>query len=105
MTGSTDVADEAELGTAPLTPIGQVRWRQRVRVVGRVRALRVQPWEGAAPTLEATLVDDTGGLTIIFLGRQQIGGVRLGAQLEAEGMVIESRGALALLNPRYTLLG
>ena len=59
-------------------PIGECRWRQRVRVVGRVRALRVQPWEGGVATLEATLVDDTGGITVIFMGRQQIAGLREG---------------------------
>ena len=85
-------------------PIGECRWRERVRVVGRIRAIRVQPWEGGATTLEATLVDDTGGIVIAFLGRQQIGGIKLGAHLEAEGVVIESRGQLALLNPSYTLL-
>jgi hypothetical protein len=91
-------------GAAVSKPIGECRWRERVRVVGRIRALRVQPWEGGATTLEATLVDDTGGIMIAFLGRQQIGGIKLGAHLEAEGVVIESRGQLALLNPSYTLL-
>jgi len=85
-------------------PIGEVRWRERVRVVGRVRTLRVQPWEGGVATLEATLVDDSGGLTVIFMGRQQIAGLRLGARVEVEGTVIESRGQLALMNPEYTLL-
>jgi hypothetical protein len=85
-------------------PIGECRWRERVRVEGRVRALRVQPWEGGVATLEATIVDDTGGLTVIFIGRQHIAGLRLGARVEVEGMVIESRGQLALMNPEYALL-
>ncbi len=85
-------------------PLGECRWRDRVRVVGRVRALRVQPWEGGVATLECTLVDATGGITVIFMGRQRIGGVRLGAQLEVEGTIIESRGQLAIMNPEYTLL-
>jgi hypothetical protein len=88
----------------PTKPIGECRWRERVRVVGRVRALRVQPWEGGVATLECTLVDDTGGITVIFMGRQRIGGVNLGARLEVEGTVIESRSHLALMNPEYTLL-
>ncbi len=62
-----------------------------------------QPWEGVT-TLECTLVDETGGLTVIFMGRQRIGGVNLGARLEVAGTVIESRGHLALMNPEYTLL-
>ncbi|MBV8160339.1 MAG: DNA-binding protein, partial [Acidimicrobiia bacterium] len=43
-------------------------WRSRARVAGRVRSLRVQPWAGV-PTLEGTLVDDTGGISVVFLGR------------------------------------
>jgi hypothetical protein len=84
--------------------IGDVRWRQRVRVRGKVRALRVQPWDGGVATLECTLVDDTGGLVIVFMGRRRIGGVRLGVPMEVEGMVIENRGRLAVMNPAYTLL-
>jgi hypothetical protein len=84
--------------------IGDVHWRQRVRVKGKVRALRVQPWEGGVATLECTIVDDTGGLVIIFMGRRRIGGVALGAHMEIEGMVIENRGRLAVMNPAYTLL-
>ena len=87
-----------------LTAIGDTRWRKRVRVRGRVRALRVQPWEGGIATLEATLVDGTGGITVIFMGRRKIAGVRLGAWMEVEGMVLESRGKLAIMNPEYVLI-
>ena len=54
--------------------------------------------------VEAVVVDDTGGLVIIFMGRRRIGGVTLGALMEIEGMVIENRGRLAVMNPAYTLL-
>ena len=37
-------------------PIGSITPRHRVRVAGRVRTMRVQPWSGVA-TLEATVVD------------------------------------------------
>ena len=84
--------------------IGSISWRQRVRVRGKVRSLRVQPWEGGVATLECTIVDDTGGLVVIFMGRRRIGGVSLGAAMEIEGMVIENRGRLAVMNPAYTLL-
>ncbi len=84
--------------------LGECRWRERVLVQGRVRALRVQPWEGGVATLECTLVDETGGLTVIFQGRQRIAGMRLGARLEVEGTIIESRNQLAIMNPAYTLL-
>ena len=85
-------------------PIGQVEWRERVKVAGRVKALRVQPWSEKILSLELTLVDGTGGLTVVFLGRRHIGGVRLGARLVVEGTVAETRNQLALLNPAYQLL-
>lgn len=94
----------AELDPAACRRIGDVKWRQRVRVRGRIRALRVQPWVGGVATLECTLVDDTGGLVVIFMGRRKLGGVKLGAFMEVEGMVLESRGKLAVMNPAYTLL-
>lgn len=102
----TEAAFE-ELGRialADVIPIGQVEWRQRVKVAGRVKALRVQPWSEKIQSLELTLVDGTGGITVVFLGRRQIGGIRLGARLVVEGSVAETRNQLALLNPAYQLL-
>ena len=92
------------LGRVLRKPIGDCRWRERVRVEGRIRALRVQPWEGGMATLEVTVVDETGGIVAVFMGRQQLAGVRLGAHVELEGMVVESRAQLAIMNPEYTLL-
>ena len=96
-----------ELGRVALEgtiPIGQVTWRAKVKVAGRVKALRVQPWSEKIQSLELTLVDGTGGLTVVFLGRRHIGGVKLGARLVVEGTVAETRNQLALLNPAYQLL-
>ncbi len=86
------------------TPIGDVRWRQRVRVRGHVRSMRVRPWAEGVSTLEATLVDETGGVTLVFLGRTKILGLSLGRELEAEGMVGENRERLVILNPVYELV-
>ena len=96
-----------ELGRAALQgvmPIGQVEWRERVKVAGRVKAMRIQPWSEKIQSLELTLVDGTGGITVVFLGRRSIGGVRLGARLVVEGTAAETRNQLALLNPAYQLL-
>ena len=96
-----------ELGRLALEgviPIGDVQWRARVKVAGRVKALRVQPWSEKIQSLELTLVDGTGGITVVFLGRRQIGGVKLGARLVVEGTVAETRNQLAILNPAYQLL-
>ena len=71
-----------------------------VRVSGRVHALRVQPHSGVGG-LECTLVDDTGAIALVFLGRKSIPGMNVGARIVAEGTVGEDHGRLALLNPVY----
>lgn len=65
--------------------------------------MRVQPWADVA-SLECTVVDDTGGLLLVFLGRRRVAGLELGREVVAEGMVGESRGYLAMLNPDVELL-
>lgn len=72
--------------------------------MGRIHKVRVQPWESGVVSLECTIVDATGGIDVIFLGRRQIPGIRVGKYLEVEGMVIECREALAIMNPEYTLI-
>ena len=83
--------------------IGDVRWRDAVRVAGRVRSVRVQP-RANVPTLECTLVDPSGGITVVFLGRRYVPGIRLGSRMIVEGRAASHHGKLALLNPLYTLL-
>jgi amino acid transporter len=84
-------------------PIAEVAYRQRARVGGRVKSMRVQPWSGVA-TLEITLVDRTGAIDVVFLGRKQVAGIAPGARLVVEGMVGDHRGRLAILNPEYRIL-
>ena len=84
-------------------PIASAEWRHRARVAGRVRSVRVQPWAGV-PTLECTLVDDTGGISVVFLGRRHVPGIRPGTRMVVEGMVGDHAGRLAILNPDYRLL-
>ena len=94
----------SEDGAGPdgTTPIGSVRWRQQVRVHGRVQAVRIEPLAGS-PSLECTLVDETGGVSVVFFGRRHIEGVAIGSMLTATGMAIEHRGRLAIVNPVYEL--
>jgi len=97
----------AELGRISLEgviPISDVVWREHVKVAGRVKALRIQPWAEQIASLELTLADSTGGLTVVFMGRRTLGGVRLGTHLVVDGMASESHGLLTILNPAYQLL-
>jgi amino acid transporter len=84
-------------------PIRDVQWRQRVRVAGRVKSVRVQPRAGTA-NLECVLADETGRLTIVFQGRRRIPGIQPGARLVVEGMVGDWAHRQAILNPDYELI-
>jgi hypothetical protein len=85
------------------TRIIDARWRQHVKVAGRVRSLRVAP-QHDAPTLELVLVDDTGAVSVVFLGRRAIAGVDVGTRMIVEGTVGVHNARLAILNPTYRLL-
>jgi amino acid transporter len=98
--GSADLGVPKPPDTVPLC---DVPLRARVNVVGRVRSMRVQPW-GAAPSLEATITDGTGEITLVFLGRREVGGVRPGAVIAAEGVVGTNRHRPAMLNPAFSIL-
>jgi hypothetical protein len=86
-----------------MTPIGAVQWRKRAHVQGKVASIKTAP-SGSAPVLEVELWDETGGITLQFLGRREIAGLEVGAELRAEGMVGEENGSLQILNPSYELL-
>jgi hypothetical protein len=84
-------------------PVAEAEWRNRAKVAGRVRSIRVQPWAGV-PTVECVLVDHTGGIGVVFLGRREVAGIRPGTRMVVEGMVGDHAGRLAVLNPDYRLL-
>ncbi|HEY0517852.1 MAG TPA: amino acid permease [Ilumatobacteraceae bacterium] len=85
------------------TRISDLASRERSTVCGRVRAFRVQPW-GGNPALECTLADETGSITIVFFGRREIGGVRLGTIMSVTGVAGEHHGMRAILNPEYAII-
>ena len=86
-----------------VTPIGAVQWRKRAQVQGKVTSIKPAP-SSAAPVLEIELWDESGGITLQFLGRREIAGLEVGTELRAEGMVGEENGSLKILNPSYELL-
>jgi hypothetical protein len=85
------------------TPISRVVPRQRVKVAGRVKSVRVQPRAGTS-NLECVLSDGTGGLLLVFQGRPKIAGIEPGARLVAEGMVGAWGRRAAMLNPSFELV-
>jgi hypothetical protein len=86
-----------------MTPIGEIQWRKRAQVQGRVTSIKSAP-RGSAPYLQVEVWDQTGGVTLQFLGRRDIAGLEVGSQIRAEGMVGEEEGSLTILNPSYELL-
>jgi hypothetical protein len=86
-----------------VTPIGKIEWRKRAQVQGRVTSIKAAP-RGSAPVLEVEIWDETGGVSLQFLGRREIAGLEVGSQLRAEGMVGEEEGSMVILNPSYELL-
>ena len=86
-----------------LTPIGEIEWRKRAQVQGQVTSIKSAP-RGSAPYLQVEVWDQTGGVTLQFLGRREIAGLEVGSQIRAEGMVGEEEGTLTILNPSYELL-
>ncbi len=86
-----------------MIPIGSITWRNRAHVQGRVTSIRSAA-QGSAPTVEVEIWDETGGVTLQFLGRREIAGLDVGSQLRAEGMVGEADGSLTILNPSYEIV-
>jgi amino acid transporter len=82
--------------------IADVRYRDRVRVGGRVRSVRVAP-QHDAPVLELVIDDGTAAMSAVFLGRRSLGGVAVGTKIVVEGTVGLHRNRLAVLNPSYEL--
>ena len=89
--------------TEDVTPIGEIEWRKRSKVHGRVTSISTAP-RGSAPMLQVEVWDQTGGVTLSFLGRREIAGLEVGMEMRAEGMVGEEEGELTILNPSYELL-
>jgi hypothetical protein len=103
MAATHPTAPDGPVPVAGSIPIAEMPPRLRAVVTGRVVAMRVQPWGGAA-TLEATLRDESGEVTLVFLGRRSVAGVRPGTVMAVDGVLGEHLGRLAVLNPSFTLL-
>jgi hypothetical protein len=74
-----------------------------VRLTGTLRTVTLRP-RGGVPALEADLVDGTGVLTLIWLGRRRITAIDPGRSLRVEGRISIQDGLRVMYNPRYELL-
>jgi hypothetical protein len=96
-------AEEIE-GWAAVVP-GAVRirdatHRSRLKLAGVVRRITIRPLEGNE-SLEALLYDGTGEVTLVWMGRRSIHGLRLGTRLVVDGVIAEQRAELRMVNPTF----
>jgi amino acid transporter len=101
---STEFDRELSQRLAGTTAITDIEWRQRVKVAGRIRSVRVETAKGTA-NLECEVTDGTGNLLLVFMGRRTIPGIEPGTRLVVEGTVGSWKRRLAILNPDYELVG
>ncbi|MEP6665715.1 MAG: OB-fold nucleic acid binding domain-containing protein [Nocardioidaceae bacterium] len=76
--------------------------REMVVVYGHLKSVSLAPRAGA-PSLEASLYDGSGVLTLVWLGRRTIAGIKPGVSLVAKGRVSCHEGRRVIYNPRYEL--
>ena len=84
-------------------PISAAIWRHRAHVRGQVTAIK-NAAANSTPHLEIEVWDESGGITLQFIGRREIKGLQVGNTICAEGMVGEKEGNLVILNPSYELV-
>jgi RecJ-like exonuclease len=107
LTADTNVLEADQLRSdasrcADSTSLSDVSCGQRVKVFGRLKSVVYTPRQNL-PTLHAELVDGTGTVTLVWLGRRRIPGIEPGRALEVFGCVTETKNGLVIFNPRYDL--
>lgn len=76
--------------------------RSIVTLYGHLKTVSLAPRAGA-PTLEATLYDGSGVVTLVWLGRRRIPGIKPGVSLVVTGRVSCQDGQRVIYNPKYEL--
>ncbi len=84
-------------------PIAEAPDRVQVTIAGRIRVIRIQPQAGV-PTVEARIADESGELSVLFLGRRHIAGVDVGRRIVATGVIHHANDGARMLNPVYELV-
>ncbi|MGB8381368.1 MAG: OB-fold nucleic acid binding domain-containing protein, partial [Dermatophilaceae bacterium] len=77
--------------------------RRTAVLQGRIRSVQASP-VGRTPGLRCELVDESGGVTLMFYGRRRIAGLEPGALVRVQGRIGDHNGFLAVANPAYQLL-
>jgi amino acid transporter len=93
---------QAEMSHPRVKPIGEVTDREMADVAGTLRTVTLRP-RGPSLTMEADLWDGSGNITLIWLGRRDIPGIRPGRKIEVRGRVSRIKGEMTIYNPDYEL--
>jgi amino acid transporter len=93
---------QAEIGQTSAQPIGDCDDREVVDVTGVLRSVTLRP-RGPSLTMEADLWDGTGNITLVWLGRRDIPGVKPGRHMVVRGRVARIKGERTIYNPIYEL--
>lgn len=93
---------EAERQVQGCSRIGGLTDRQLVTLYGELKTVSLAPRAGT-PSLEASLYDGSGSVTLVWLGRRRIVGIKPGAGLVVSGRVSCQDGHRVMYNPRYEL--
>jgi hypothetical protein len=81
------------------TAISAAVSRRRATLEGRITAVRTyaRPWV----RFDVEMTDGTGSLTLRFVGRRAVPGMRPGRRLSVQGTPAEDHSTLVMLNPLY----
>ncbi len=93
---------QAEIDEFSAKPIGDCTDREVADVAGTLRTVTLRP-RGPSLTMEADLWDGTGNVTLVWLGRRDIPGIRPGRRIVVRGRVARIKGERTIYNPTYEL--
>lgn len=89
--------------TRGATLIGEISGRGQVKVSGVLQALTYQPASRSA-SLRGSLYDGTGTISLVWVGRRDVPGIKVGIHLVVNGMVAVTEEGLTIMNPDYQIL-
>jgi amino acid transporter len=93
---------QAECREDGATPIADSTDHEFVDLAGMLRTVTLRP-RGTSLTMEADLWDGTGSVTLVWLGRRDIPGIRPGRRIEVHGRMARIKDERTIYNPSYEL--
>ena len=89
---AAEVPDTVRIEGAPL--------RRPVSLAGVVKRITVYPAAGSE-AVEAVISDGTGEISVVWMGRRSIPGLRLGTRVLVKGVLAEGRSGPRMVNPKF----